>query len=197
MPWSFFGWGVGGADNMTCVCRLLEELGYDSVVGVLDDDKRELRDALIDSYPSFRFECIPADDIRPKKARPASPAKVGLVDEDGNVRDEHSRSMRELLGRIQMYFARETSSRGDRLMVCQLRVVQAGESYLARSLTPAYCSSAADQAVPGQEQWLPRAAAEFHNAQLSGGQRAGSPTTLTIDYSDQRPGLGTYIYTRR
>lgn len=85
---SFFGWGVGGAENVDKVCRLLQELGYRSVVGVLDNDKTALAERLGAQYPSYKFACIPADDVRPKKARPATAAKSGLLDENGTLRPD-------------------------------------------------------------------------------------------------------------
>lgn len=102
-PASFFGWGVGGAENMTTVCPLLVELGYRSVVGILDNDKSALRDRLRAAYATFHFDCIPADDVRPKKARPQAPEKIGLVDDRGDLRAEHVEAMRTIVAQIETY----------------------------------------------------------------------------------------------
>lgn len=110
-PWSFFGWGVGGAGNMGAVARLLQALGYGKVVGILDNDKEIDRSKLEADYPDYRFECIPASDIRPKDAQPAKeakPAKEGLIDKKGKLRDEHFGSMEMLVSRVETYLQGRT-----------------------------------------------------------------------------------------
>lgn len=87
-PPHFLDGGVGGAENLGTVCRLVQELGYQSVASVLDNDKAALAGQLAQEFPSYSFHCIPADDVRPKKARPPTEAKTGLLDESGILRED-------------------------------------------------------------------------------------------------------------
>ncbi|MEB3263530.1 MAG: AAA family ATPase [Synechococcus sp.] len=95
-----FGWGVGGADKMNVIAQMLSELGYSNVVGILDNDKPDVCNRLASDFPDYRFFCIPADDIRTKRARPALGGKMGLLDEKGLIRPDHFRKTYELLARV-------------------------------------------------------------------------------------------------
>lgn len=105
LPASYFGWGVGGAEKMEAIARLLQSMGYRSVLGLLDNDKEHQRLRLEESFPAYMFRCIPADDIRPKVERTIL-AKRGLVDEHGCLRPEHVHSVRALLTEADAYFRR-------------------------------------------------------------------------------------------
>ena len=96
----FFGWGVGGAEKMRAIAALLEELGFEKVVGLLDGDKEDRREELERAFPRYRFHTIPAKDIRTKPERRAQPAVEGLLDESGNVRNEYEAPIRELLTQV-------------------------------------------------------------------------------------------------
>jgi predicted ATP-dependent endonuclease of OLD family len=57
---SFFGWGVGGADNMRIIARLLGELGFKKVVGLLDGNRASLLPELGEEFPAVsvpRYSC--------------------------------------------------------------------------------------------------------------------------------------------
>lgn len=66
---NFFGWGVGGADNMRVIAALLDELGFEKVVGLLDGNRASLLPKLREEFPQYQFHAIPADDIRTKRLR--------------------------------------------------------------------------------------------------------------------------------
>jgi predicted ATP-dependent endonuclease of OLD family len=100
---TFFGWGVGGAEKMAAVAGLLQDMGFKTVAGLLDNDKAEQRDQLEAEYPAYRFACIPADDIRPKAERTIR-AKTGLTDEGGQLRPELATETRQVLETIDAYF---------------------------------------------------------------------------------------------
>jgi len=100
MPGEFFGWGVGGANNMGLVAQMLAEFGFTQVVGILDNDKAELKKELEFKFPQFNFFVIPANDVRSKKAIKARPQVVGLIDEAGSVRDEYKRELDRLFDEI-------------------------------------------------------------------------------------------------
>jgi hypothetical protein len=94
---TFFGWGVGGAENMEWLATILQELGFSKVVGILDRNRTELARKLSAQFPEFHFFAIPADDVRTKAAVAAKAAVTGLLDNrNENVRPEHLDRMREL-----------------------------------------------------------------------------------------------------
>lgn len=100
MPGEFFGWGVGGASNMGLVAQMLAELGFTQVVGILDNDKAELKIELEGKFPQFNFFVIPAKDVRSKRVIPAKPQVIGLLDEAGRLRGEYRFEVEEMFDRI-------------------------------------------------------------------------------------------------
>ncbi len=97
---SFFGWGAGGAGNMKHLCRILSDLGYMKVAGLLDGDKISERDSLKTEFPDFFFERIPAKDIRTKPERRATEAVDGLLDANLNMKEEHKEVVVDLFRRL-------------------------------------------------------------------------------------------------
>ncbi|MFN3002339.1 ATP-dependent nuclease [Mycolicibacterium wolinskyi] len=89
MQGSFYGWGAGGASNISKVCRLLRDLGYTKVVAIFDGDKASEADACREEFPDYHVAVLPADDIRSKSASTKA-AKKGLW--DGGKFDETKRS---------------------------------------------------------------------------------------------------------
>lgn len=101
-----FGWGVGGAENMEALVEVLSDLGYKRVVGILDGDKVEIRDRLASAYPNFQFLCIPAKDIRTKKAVAGRDRVEGLLDDqNAAVRGEYTDQVRNLLSKANEYLS--------------------------------------------------------------------------------------------
>lgn len=101
---SFFGWGVGGADNMRAITQLLHELGYPLVAGVLDQDKTSLAADLGVRFPGYRSACIPTDDVRDKLSRKEQAAKTGLMGSDRTVRPEYRGAVTSMFHEIKTYF---------------------------------------------------------------------------------------------
>jgi predicted ATP-dependent endonuclease of OLD family len=99
---NFFGWGVGGADNMGIFASFLENLGFAKVVGILDRDKEELAKRLEKDFPAYRFLTIPADDVRTKDARSATSEKIGLLKE-GKLLDEFKEATRLVIETVNEY----------------------------------------------------------------------------------------------
>ena len=85
---SIYGWGVGGAGKMRLIARLLSQLGFERVAGVLDGNMEEEVEKLRREFPKYRFVSIPADDVRTKPAVPARDATQGLLDEEGRIRED-------------------------------------------------------------------------------------------------------------
>jgi predicted ATPase len=101
---TFFGWGVGGAENMERVATVLKELGFSKVVGILDGNRADLAQKLSAQFPAFHFFAIPADDIRTKAAAAAKPAVLGLLDDaNENIRPEHLDAARTLFQNANKY----------------------------------------------------------------------------------------------
>lgn len=96
----FFGWGVGGAGNMAKIAALLEDLGFEKVVGILDQDKKSEIPELEAAFPNYRFYSIPADDIRTKPARKETCEKLGILDKEQKVRSEYRDYMKQLLNNV-------------------------------------------------------------------------------------------------
>jgi len=101
----FFGWGVGGADNMKPIATMLRDLGFKKVVGILDHNKAALQPRLQAAFADYKFVIIPADDVRTKARVPEKAAITGLLDEAGRVRDEHLRAIRDLVNEINQFLA--------------------------------------------------------------------------------------------
>lgn len=109
LPGSFFGWGVGGAGKMGAFAQLLHDLGYEYVVGILDNDKEDERKTLEARFSEYHFECIPAADIRTKAAQQPRDEKLGLLDGKGRIREEHKEPTTELLYRSMTYLKGSTN----------------------------------------------------------------------------------------
>lgn len=97
---NFFGWGVGGASNVAHLCRILKDLGFKKVAGLLDGDKTAEAVRLRKEFPDFYFDCIPAKDIRTKPARNATEEVAGLLDAKMMVKPEFVESLKIMLSSL-------------------------------------------------------------------------------------------------
>nr|WP_321238757.1 AAA family ATPase [uncultured Tolumonas sp.] len=97
---NFFGWGVGGASNIAHLCRILADLGFVKVAGLLDGDKLAEADKLKKEFPTFHFACIPAKDIRTKPPRIAAEEVSGLLDEKMALRAEFVDAMKKMFAAL-------------------------------------------------------------------------------------------------
>jgi predicted ATPase len=102
----FFGWGVGGADNMKIVATMLLELGFEKVIGILDKNRADLVPKLGAEFPKYKFLSIPADDVRTKPVMPSKGAVSGLLDEKGNLRSEHEGPLRSIFAEVNAFLTR-------------------------------------------------------------------------------------------
>lgn len=73
---------------MSKIVRVLEDLGFRKVVGLLDNDKVEQLERLRKEFARYFFDVIPAQDIRTKPAQKAKESVYGLLDEKGKIREE-------------------------------------------------------------------------------------------------------------
>lgn len=104
---NFYGWGVGGAGNMPTIAAMLNDLGFQRVVGVLDNNVGELIDRLRRSFPSYRFLEIPAQDVRTKPAHPPREETIGLLDGEGTLREGCKAGLADLAREANEYFQAE------------------------------------------------------------------------------------------
>lgn len=98
LPGSFFGWGAGGAANIKYLCQILHDLGFKKVAAIFDGDKVDTARELEKSFKEYVFLCIPALDIRTKKARKATDAVDGLLDENLTLKTVFVPPLTELFG---------------------------------------------------------------------------------------------------
>lgn len=102
---SFFGWGAGGASNISYICSFLKDLGFKKVAAILDGDKKEEIPTLSNDFPEYHFSHICADDIRTKKERKATGSVDGLLDSKRLIKDEHKEHTTKLLSNLNSYMA--------------------------------------------------------------------------------------------
>lgn len=93
----FFGWGAGGAGNIPFVAGLLKDLGFKRVAGLLDGGQETKLEELKKKFPNFKFEKIPAADVRTKASVPPKEAIQGLIGKDGKIQ-------KELAGQVENVF---------------------------------------------------------------------------------------------
>lgn len=103
----FFGWGIGGADNMDKIAKFLNELGFDKVVGIVDADREYRLSEWREQFPMYNFYAITANDVRTKEPRPATQGINGILDRDRNIREEHFDSTNEMFINIKSYLEDE------------------------------------------------------------------------------------------
>jgi predicted ATPase len=99
----FFGWGVGGADNMPKLCRILKKLGFEKVAGLLDGDRTSCIPDLRKEFPGYFFGHIPTDDIRTKPTREGRDAVSGLLASDLILKEEYKESVGDLINKVNTY----------------------------------------------------------------------------------------------
>jgi predicted ATPase len=100
VPGDFYGWGVGGAPKMPVIASMLQELGFERVVGILDKNMTDMQTSLQQQFPDYSFEVIPADDVRTKPARRERAEVVGLLDKNGLIRDDFKQNTITIFERI-------------------------------------------------------------------------------------------------
>ncbi|WP_313491405.1 AAA family ATPase [Exiguobacterium sp.] len=104
---NFYGWGIGGADNMGKMASLLEELGFEKVIGILDADREHRIIELKDQFPSYVFYAINANDVRTKPSRNATEQVDGILDENRNIRPEYFDPTKDMFIKVKDYLENE------------------------------------------------------------------------------------------
>ncbi|WP_170218672.1 ATP-dependent nuclease [Marilutibacter aestuarii] len=109
VPGQLFGWGVGGAGNMRHLCRLLQDMGYKKVAGLLDNDQVATLPGLERDFPGYKFFAIPAKDVRDKDAVGARPAVTGLLENSRDLREEYREPMVSIFESLRAAFESEAT----------------------------------------------------------------------------------------
>lgn len=86
---AFFGFGAGGASNISQIAYILKCLGFSHIGALFDGDKKEDYEKFINDFKDvgYRAWIIPADDIRDKKAV-KKVFKPGLLDSNNCLKPE-------------------------------------------------------------------------------------------------------------
>ena len=77
------------------VVRVLHDLGYERVVGIVDGNRLDQMEKLKTEFTEYHFVAIPTDDVRDKKARQIKEAH-GLCDRAGRIHPEHEETVRRM-----------------------------------------------------------------------------------------------------
>ena len=100
---TFFGWGSGGASNITKIATILKDLGYQKVVAIFDGDKPEDKDNFDKEFPGYNSQIISALDIR-DKPEVNKEEKKGMMTQGGCLKGEYKEEMENLFKNINSYF---------------------------------------------------------------------------------------------
>lgn len=103
----FFGFGAGGASNITQIAYLLKCLGFSCIGAIFDGDKRKEYDKFVSIYSAIGYKAwiIPADDIRDKPAVQKE-FKSGLLNTSNKLNSEHVISpLKEMFNEIIQFSA--------------------------------------------------------------------------------------------
>jgi len=101
LPGSFYGWGVGGADKMSLISRMLRDLGFTRVVGILDGNRRDAAERLKGEFPHYAYLVSEFDDVRDKPSIPERGAVRGMLTTSLDLPAENRDAARSLLTQVQ------------------------------------------------------------------------------------------------
>ena len=99
---NFFGWGSGGASNISKIATILQELGYKKVIAVFDGDKPEDLEKFEEQFPTYSGMIISESDVRDKPCL-NKPAKSGLMTQAGKIKAGYENEIKELFAKINAY----------------------------------------------------------------------------------------------
>lgn len=105
---TFFGWGAGGASNISKLANILNDLGYQKVVAIFDGDKIEDKKVFDKKFPEYEAINIPTDDIRDKHPKRESKPKEGMMTTKGKVKPEYKDEMGKLFNNVNQTLRKKT-----------------------------------------------------------------------------------------
>lgn len=100
---AFFGWGSGGASNITKIATILKDLGYKKVLAIFDGDKSDDKLKFEQDFPMYGCEIISAPDIR-DKPEVNKEFKEGMMTQGGCLKEAYKDEMISLFQKINGYF---------------------------------------------------------------------------------------------
>ena len=100
---TFFGWGSGGASNISKIATILKDLGYKKVLAIFDGDKPKDKVKFEQDFPMYGCQIISAPDIR-DKPKSNREAKEGMMTQGGVVKEKYKEEMKSLFENINSYF---------------------------------------------------------------------------------------------
>lgn len=101
---TFYGWGVGGAHNMGIIAKILNDLGFNKVIGILDSNKEDVSKELAKEFLDYNFYVIPAEDVRTKPKIPSRKAVFGLLNDKGYLCEEFREEVTKIFKTINSEF---------------------------------------------------------------------------------------------
>ena len=98
----FFGWGVGGANKMKYIAKILQDLGYKKVVGILDSDNKtqKIYNDICKQFKDYKFFRIPTKDVIKKRGV----EKTAICNKFGELKDEYINTMKKMFDEINRIF---------------------------------------------------------------------------------------------
>ena len=102
---TFFGWGSGGSSNISKIATILKDLGYQKVFAIFDGDKSEDKNRFEQDFPEYSCQIISAPDIRDKPSVKKD-AKLGIMTEKGELKEEYKTEMDALFQKVNCYLQR-------------------------------------------------------------------------------------------
>ena len=101
---SFFGWGIGGANNLDKILDILGQLGYQKVSIILDKNVEDLVTKYSPIYPNYLFRVIPANDIRDKDEIKEKAAVEGLMDKSGKlIKEQYLEETKKIVEEVNQF----------------------------------------------------------------------------------------------
>lgn len=99
---TLFGWGAGGAENISKVLNMLQNLGYKKVTAIFDGDKEEEYSKCFEKFKDYNIKILFKDDIRDKD-EVHKKKKSGITTKSGKIKEENKAMFIELLNDINNY----------------------------------------------------------------------------------------------
>ena len=102
---TFYGWGAGGASNISKILKIIQDLGFEKCTVILDNNMFDTLLELENDYPRYKILSIPTNDVRDKKEVKPKLAIEGLIDYGGTtINPKHQETIREMIAQINDYF---------------------------------------------------------------------------------------------
>lgn len=99
---TLFGWGAGGAENISKVLDMLSNLGYKKVTAIFDGDKKDDYQMCSKKFKTYNIKILFKDDIRDKDEIHKD-SKSGITTKSGKIKEKNKNEFLGLLKEINDY----------------------------------------------------------------------------------------------